>query len=140
VAIHERFGDHASPGARDCRDAIDVLRRERQRLFAQDVLARIERAQRPLDVQRIRQRDVNRVDGRIADQGVVAGVCDRDLPLGGIRLSAPAIAAGDGSDRRSARGTHRRDQPPVDLRGPEQELAKHGVSSDWHAASPASCS
>ena len=58
------FGDDALAGARDGLDAIDVVGAQRQRLFAQHVLAGVERAQRPLDVQRVGQRNVDGVDRR----------------------------------------------------------------------------
>ena len=96
VAIHERFGDDAlaDRARRLRRDR--RRRRQRQRLLAQDVFAGIERAERPLDVQRVRQRDVDRIDTAIAQQRVVAAVSDRDIPVACVVSRPGGVAAGDG--------------------------------------------
>ena len=81
VPIHERFGDDALACTGDGRDTVDVLRRQRERLLAQHVFPGVERAQRPLDVQRVGKRNVDGVDARIAQQIFVAAVRLRDLPF-----------------------------------------------------------
>ena len=71
VQVHERL-DRDPLGVRgDARDRVDVFGPERKRLLAQDVLARLERADRPRHVQVIRQRDVDDVDIRIRHERVV---------------------------------------------------------------------
>ena len=60
-----------SVSARDRARSRRRPRPERQRLLAQDVLARLERADRPRHVQVIRQRDVDDVDIRIRHERVV---------------------------------------------------------------------
>ena len=75
---------------------LDVGRVARQRLLAQHVLAGLERPDRPLAVQRVRQRDVDGLDLRVGEQLLVRAVGLRDLPLR-ARSSrrAPELAARD---------------------------------------------
>ena len=61
--VHERLGRDSSRAAGGLRDPIHVVHRERQRLFAEHVLARVERPDRPLGVEAVGQRDVDGVDG-----------------------------------------------------------------------------
>ena len=63
-----------------------VLGPPRQRLLAQHVLAGLQRADRPRHVQRVRQRDVDRVDLRVGEQRLVAAVRAAEPVLGRVRL------------------------------------------------------
>jgi hypothetical protein len=71
VAPHEGLGQHAAFALGDVEDAIDVLGVAGERLLAQHVLAGLERAERPLHVQRVGQRVVDRVDVGIGQQRLV---------------------------------------------------------------------
>ena len=63
----------------------------RERLFAQHVLAGLGGSDRPLRVQAIRQRVVDRVDVRIGQQRLVRAVRALDAALSGIRLRRLAV-------------------------------------------------
>ena len=70
----------------------------RQRLFAQDVLAALGGLARPFVVQRVGQRNVDRVDLRIVEQRFVAAVRRREC-------SPPAAASWAFSSERLAMAT-----------------------------------
>ena len=53
-------------------DLVDLARFHRDRLFGQDMLAGRQRLQRPFDMHVVRQRDVDRVDGRIGQKRLIA--------------------------------------------------------------------
>ncbi len=100
--------------------------RRRVRLLAQHVLARLERAHRPLVVQAVRQRDVDGVDLRVGEQRVVRAVRAR-------QTRAPARTRprdpGRGSRRRRSRPFCDAAAPArisvVDLRRREQPEPHH---------------
>ena len=77
-AIHERLHqqDAGRLGGRD--HPLGVGRRQGDRLLAQDVLARPDRGERPLQVEVVRQRDVDGVDPGIREQRLVRIVGARD--------------------------------------------------------------
>ena len=77
------FDDDPGRG-RGVGDAIHVLGIERERLFAQHVLAGGDGRERPRHVIAVGQRNVDGVDVRIGEQRVVAGDRARDLPLAGV--------------------------------------------------------
>ena len=66
VAPHERLHQHAVRALGGVEGALGVRGMARQRLLAQHVLAGLQRPDRPLDVHRVRQRDVDRVDASSA--------------------------------------------------------------------------
>ena len=102
VAVHEAlFDDHAGRGGRGG-DAIDVVRIERQWLFAEHVLAGGDRGERPRHVIGIGQRNVDRVDGRIVEQRLVTGNGARDRPFARVGFGARAVAAGHGDELAAA--------------------------------------
>jgi hypothetical protein len=87
------------------------------------VLARLERADRPRDVERVRERDVDGLDVSVLEQCVVAPVGALDLPLARVRLRAGGLAARD-RDELDLRGlARRRDDGPVDARRREDAEA-----------------
>ena len=98
VPPHERLHQHAPGPLGGVERALRLLRPPRQRLLAEHVLAGLQRPDRPLDVQRVRQRDVDRVDLRVGEQRLVAAVRAREPVLGGVRTGALRVAAGDGDD------------------------------------------
>jgi hypothetical protein len=71
VAVHERL--HQDPaGTLGCVErALDLIGPPVERFFAEHVLARLERAHRPLEVQRVRKRDVDGVDLVVGEQRLV---------------------------------------------------------------------
>ena len=72
VAPVERFHhDEAAPACR-VRDRLGLALVRRERLLAEDVLLRGDRAERPLGVEGVRKRVVDRVDVRIGEQRLVA--------------------------------------------------------------------
>ena len=79
---------------------LDVGRVPAQRLLAEDVLARLERPDRPLAVHRVRERDVDGVDVGVLEQRLVGAVRPLDAPT---RARTRRPCPGRGSRRRSAR-------------------------------------
>src|SRR5262249_9462960 len=94
---------------------LDLLGVPRQRLLAEDVLACFERPDRPLAVQRVRERDVDRLDVGILEQRLVAPVRTLDVPFLRVGLGPTLLAARDGDQRRPVRRTEPRDELPVDV-------------------------
>ena len=92
-------------GARRRRHALGVGERRRHRLFAPDMLARLERRDRHRRMQRVRRRDRDDVDRRIGDQRP---------PVGGRGLEAELVGA-----------------PP---REPLLDLAQHDAPHDRRVA------
>ena len=115
VAVHERLAQQsAAPlGGVECR--IHLLRVAREWLLAEHVLAGLERLDRPLGVQRVRQRDVDRLDLGIGEQVLVRAVGARDLPLAGVRLGPGLVAAGNGDEIDLRRRVRTGDHLPVDV-------------------------
>ena len=71
---------------------------QRQRLLAQDVLALRRRLDSPFGVQAVGQGDVDGVNGRVGQQGLVAAVVARNAVGCGIGGSGVGVAAGHGID------------------------------------------
>src|SRR4029079_19451368 len=69
-----------------------------ERLFRQHVLPGLERAHRPLDVERVGQRDVDRVELGIGKQLVVASVRALDLVLARVLVGTLLVAAAHCND------------------------------------------
>ena len=79
MAIHEALFDETRARGGGRGDAIDVRRIERDRLFAQHVLAGRDRRQRPGHVIGVRQGNVDRVDARVIDDRLIPHHRARDL-------------------------------------------------------------
>jgi len=92
--------------------ALDILVAAAERLLAEDMLARLQGADRPVDVQRVRERDVDRLDVRVGEERLVAPVRALDPALARIRLRAGEIAA-----------RHRDDVDPVGRRRAREDEA-----------------
>src|SRR5262249_60604394 len=95
VAIHERLHEDAVVLLGDVECALDVLRVTRHGLLAEDVLVRLERADRPFDMHRVRQPDVDRVDVTVPEQLLVASVRAVDVVLLRVCERAHDVAARD---------------------------------------------
>ena len=97
---------------------LDLGRPARVGLLDEDVLAGLDRLQRPLVMHPVRQRDVDGVDPVVVEQRLVAPVRACDPVLARVRLRAGGVAARHRGDldlrRRSL------EQRVVDLRGGEQ--------------------
>ena len=121
VAIGERLLDvPAAPVAR--RDqGDDIGSRQAKRLLAQHVLARREGPRRPLDVQVVGQRHVQRVDPGIVDQRVVGIEVARDAEFLRQRLRLVGAARRDADQGRGRRPCHRRDEPRSRDRRPAED-------------------
>jgi hypothetical protein len=91
------------------------------------VLARLERADRPLDVQRVGQRDVDGVDLVVGEERLVAAVRPLDAVLARVGLRPVLVAA---RDRDDPDPVARAGQAGVGVMGPrEQAEAKLSQSS-----------
>ena len=97
VAVHERLHQEAVGRLGRVEGALDLLRVAVERLLAEHVLARLECPDRPLDVERVRQRDVDRIHARVREQGVVGALRALDPVLG--RVGLPRFARGPARDR-----------------------------------------
>jgi hypothetical protein len=123
VAIHERLGRHLAGAPARLGDPIDILHRERQRLLAQHVFAGLERAHRPLDVQMIRQRNVDDVDVGVGEQRLVRPERPRNVPLTGVVAGAIERPARHRGQLAARRGADRRNQRAIDTGGTEESPA-----------------
>ena len=126
-AHHERFGDQHL--ARRRAQLRRLLRRQRDRLFAQHVLARGRGLQRERHVQVIGQRIVDRLDLGIGEQRFVRAVgLGNAERVGGVR-GAGLVARGDRPDLEQAALQHAGQHAlPPDLRG-----AQHAPDHFLHA-------
>ena len=115
MAVHERLAQQsAAPlGGVECRD--HLLGVARERLLAEHVLAGLERFDRPLGVQRVRQRDVDRLDLGVGEQVLVRAVGARNLPLARVGLGPGPVAAGNGDEVDLRRRVRAGDHLPVDV-------------------------
>src|SRR2546421_223892 len=103
AAIHEGF--HEKNIVLDCgfNDGRGFVEVQRQRLFAEDVLLRLRRADRPLGMKRMRRGDVYRLNLWIREQRIVAVVSFRDAELLAELIRRLARAAADGDERSGLR-------------------------------------
>src|SRR5947207_2541591 len=81
-----------------------------ERLLAQDRLARLERGDRPLGVQAVGQRDVDRLYPEVGDDLLVAEDTASDAVLGGPAPGARLVAACDRDREAVARLAERREE------------------------------
>ena len=102
VPVVERLHHDEAGARRDRGDVFGLLRVRGERLLAQHVLAGLERGDRPLRVQPVRERVVDRVDVGIGDERRVGVVHLRDAVLRRERVGPAAIARRDRADRRFA--------------------------------------
>src|SRR5207249_565575 len=107
---HERLPQRHRRGVRRGEHPGGLLGRHAERLLAEDRLAGFERRDRPLGVQAVRQRDVDRLDLRIGDELLVAGDPARDIMLGGPAPGARTVATPDRDGDAVARLAERREE------------------------------
>ena len=126
VEIHERLdGDPAGP-IRGRGDRVHLGDRERERFFAQDVLAGLERPDRPFGVKVVRERDVDDVDVGRRDERVVGRERGRDIVRRRERRAALGVAAGDTDQLGARTSAGRPDEPGSDAARSEDAPAKRG--------------
>src|SRR5262249_5226584 len=92
VPVVERLHHDQPAGLGGVRDLPGLAGVGGHRLLAQHVLTGGDRGERPLRVQRVRQRDVDRVDLRILDDLGVRAVYDRDVVAVGEGAGAGRVA------------------------------------------------
>lgn len=95
VAVHERFRQQhvRLPASRG--HPLRLAGRQRNRLLAQHMLARLRRPDRPFHMKMIRKRNIDGVDARIGEQLLVAAVRLRNVELPGRLLRSEQLAASD---------------------------------------------
>ena len=125
VAIHERLHEQAVVALGQIKGGPHVGRAPAERLLAQHVLAGLERPARPLQVQRVGERDVDGLDVGVGQQRLVAVIGALDAPLRRVVLGADVVAAGDGQHRGLLRLRHPGDELVVDP-GRGQNAPLHG--------------
>jgi hypothetical protein len=125
VPVHERLCEEP-PGPLGGVERGDcVLRVARERLLADDVLSRLEHTDRPLAVERVRERDVDGVDVRVPEQRLVGAVGALDLPSPRVLVRSRPVAARD-RDQVDLRGSMSAgDDEPVDVGRREDAEAHH---------------
>ncbi len=123
VAVHERFAEVQASRTRKLKQLLDLSGRTAERLLAEDVLAGLQRAARPLHVHAVWQRDVDDLHVLICQQLVVAAICALNVLRSRI-LGGPARVAtrdrirrrvrdgGDAAEQRVV-DPSRRKEPPV---------------------------
>ena len=125
VAIHERL-HHLQARMPPARFAQlpGFIRRQRDRLFAQHVLPGLKRTDRPGHVLIVRQRNVDRVDRRIEQQGFVGFVEPRNAQAAGRIAGLVGRARGNGDDFAMLPALHGRDHfRDADLGGAQNSPA-----------------
>ncbi len=129
VAPHEPLGEDEPLPLGDVERVLDLRGAARERLLDEHVLARLERAHRPLGVQRVGERDVHRVDVGVGEQRLVRAVRRPDLAGARVRPRALVLAAGHRDDLHRVRGPRGGEDRVVDPRGRQQaELQPHEPS------------
>ena len=96
VPVHERLHQQTALTVRRVEGALDRFRGASERLLAEDVLARLERFDRPGHVECVRQGDVDRLDVIVGEQRLVAPVRALDPLFARIGLRAGEVTARDG--------------------------------------------
>jgi hypothetical protein len=133
VAVHEGLHQDPPGPVGGFEGALDLLRAAVERLLAEDVLAGLERPDRPLDVQRVRQRDVDGLDVVVGEERLVAPVCALDPLLARIGLRARLVAARHGDDLDPVGLARAREDEPVDVRRRDDAPPGHSASSGLSA-------
>ena len=122
-----------SPAGGD--DRVDLVDRQRQRLFAQDVLAGLERPDRPFGVEVVGQRDVDDVDVGSLEKRVVRPEGSGDAMRRGERLCAADVPAGDAHELAPFARRDRPNQPRRDPPRPEDAPSKGRLRTAIHPGS-----
>ena len=98
-----RFHQQYAGACLDAQHRVDVGGRQRERLFAEHRLARLECGDRPARVETGRQRVVDRVDLGRVNQRLIVRISARDAVRRRIGVRARRIARGDAGEYRQAR-------------------------------------
>jgi hypothetical protein len=126
VAPHERLHEQAAGAVGGVERARHRVRPAVERLLAQHVLAGLERAHRPLDVQVVGQRDVDRLDPGVREQRFVGPVCARDAVRARIGVGRLLGAARDRQHLDLGQRLHLGQHAPVDV-GRREDPPADGV-------------
>ena len=130
VAPVERLGDDEPGAGSGVGHARRLLLVRGEGLLAQHVLAGVERAQRPLAVQAVRERVVDRFDLGIGEKRAVAGVHPGNSVLLGELPGALRVAGGHRHDLRlgelTRRAHQRRRRDGRGAEGPDAKRFRHG--------------
>src|SRR5918996_1087724 len=125
VPVHERLLQKPARALGRLEGTLRLRRASRERLLAEDVLPGLQRTNRPLDVQRVRERDVERLDVLVREQLGIAPVRALDPVRARALLGAGALAAGDRQELDLLRLLRRGDDPAVDTCCREEAPARH---------------
>ena len=120
MRVHEPLHQQPLVGLGCIECPLDLDRAAVERLLAQDMLARLDRAHRPLDVHRVRERDVDGLDIGVLEQRLVASVRTLDPVLARVCLCAVAVAAADGDELHAVRLARAGEDEIVDAGSREQ--------------------
>ena len=77
-------------------DLVDLARLQGNGLFGQHMLAGRKRLQRPFDMQVVGQRDIDRVNRRVGQQRLIAGMHHKGRAKGAEALGLCRVAGGQG--------------------------------------------
>ena len=119
MAPHERLHQQAAGAVGGVEGLLDLGGGPRERLLAQHVLAGLERADRPRHVERVRQRDVDRLDVGVLEKRLVAPVRALDPVVARVRFGPRRVAARDRDDVDAIGEARACEHGPVDLGGRE---------------------
>ena len=138
MAPHERLGQDEPGPIGEVERFVDLGRMAGVRLLAQDMLAGRQRAHRPGVVERVWQRDVDRLDVGILEQVVIRPVGAGDPVRGGERIRPGLGPAADRDDARRPGPRRAGKELGRDPAGPEDPPAEPVRSSPSIPALPAS--
>lgn len=85
-----------------CNQRLRLVRIQRDRLFAQHVLSGFQRAQRPVDMQFVGKRIVDRLDRGVRQQFIIGAIGPRDAKRGSGTSRLIDVARGDCVDARNS--------------------------------------
>jgi hypothetical protein len=117
VAVHERLHQEPVVLVGHVEGTLDLPRVPAQRLLAQHMLAALQRADAPLDVQRVGQGDVDDLDVGVLQQLLVAAIRPRDTVLARVFRGARLVSAGHREKFDPFGLSCARHEQPVDARG-----------------------
>ena len=116
VPVHEGLHEKPIRGVGGVEGALDLLGAPVEGLLAENVLPGFEREDRPLDVQRVRERDVDGVDVGVGEQPFVASVGALDPVLARVGIGPGLVTTGDRDDVHPVGLARAREDEPVDVR------------------------
>jgi hypothetical protein len=126
VPVHEPLHEDEPLLLGDVERPLDRLDAAVERLLAEDVLAVQERADAPVRMERVRQRDVDRVDVPVGEQRLVGAVRPLDSVLARVRVRARLLPARDRDDVDGVRVGRAPEDRPVDPSRREEAEPQQG--------------